>query len=104
MVTNPRCSLNTRWWVLLIATIVLYVFSLAVTIVMGIFFAKSASTCARNVAFLLVNAIICFLYSILSIHPKVSWKIFQAQIFRFKKQVQSLDCSNLPLLLLILPT
>jgi len=59
------------WWVLLIATIILYIFSLAVTITMGVFFAKDAGSCARNVAFLLINGIICLLFSLASIHPKV---------------------------------
>jgi len=62
---------NKWWWVMLIATIVLYVFSLAATIVMAIFFAKDAGKCVRNVAFLLVNCIMCLAYGFGSIHPRV---------------------------------
>jgi len=63
---------NRAWWfVLLGSTIIMYLFSVAATIVMGIFFCKDGSVCGRNVAFLTMNTVLCFLLSIASIHPKV---------------------------------
>jgi len=59
------------WWIMLIATIVLYIFSLAATIVMAVFFAKDPNKCVRNVFFLLVNCIMMLAYGFGSIHPRV---------------------------------
>jgi len=64
---------DKRWWYLmLIVACVLYGISLVGSILMGIFFCKDAMHCgARNVAFLTLNAVLCFLLSAASIHPKV---------------------------------
>jgi len=62
---------NKWWYILLGTTIVLFVASLGLTIVMGIFFCKDAVLCGRNIAFLTLNAVFCFLISAASIHPRV---------------------------------
>jgi len=59
------------WWILLSTSISLLLVSTILTIVMGVFFAKDASSCQRNVAILTINSIICLAMNLLSIHPKV---------------------------------
>jgi len=57
-----------RWMVaLLVASIILYCFSIAATIVMYIFF----SSCQMNLAFISVNLVLCIVMTITSLHPKV---------------------------------
>jgi len=63
---------DRRWfWLLMSATGVLYLVSLALTIVMSVFFARDASSCQMNVAFITINCVLCFFISVISIHPKV---------------------------------
>jgi len=63
---------DNRWyWVLLGTTIVLYTFSVGLTIVMSIFFCKDAGACQGNVAIITLNSVFCFALSILSVHPKI---------------------------------
>lgn len=59
------------WWILLGSTIFLYTVSVALTIVMSIFFCKDASKCQGNVAIVTLNTVFCFGLSLLSIHPKI---------------------------------
>jgi len=63
---------DRRWFYLLMGTTgVLYIFSLVLTIVMGVFFARDAANCQKNVAFLTLNSVLCFALSFMSVHPKV---------------------------------
>jgi len=57
-----------RWMVaLLVASIILYCFSIAATIVMYVFF----SSCQMNLAFISINLVLCIVMTITSLHPKV---------------------------------
>jgi len=59
---------DNKWWYILFGTTgVLLVASLALTIVMYIFF----NGCGMNVAFITLNLIFCILICAISIHPKV---------------------------------
>jgi len=63
---------DRRWfWLLMGATGALYIFSLVLTIIMAVFFARDAADCQKNVAFITLNSVLCFLLSIMSVHPKV---------------------------------
>jgi len=66
---NEACDEeDTRWWwLMLTVTIVMFSAALGLTITMYIIF----HDCTINVAFVTVNLLICFLISIVSIHPKV---------------------------------
>jgi len=63
---------DKKWWYIMLATtFFLFGLSFVGTILMGVFFCHDLSHCATNVAFLTLNAVLCFLLSAASIHPKV---------------------------------
>jgi len=62
---------STWWYILLASTFGLLGFSIALSIVMYIFFIPDGSVCGANVAFITINVILVFFFCILSIHPKV---------------------------------
>jgi len=63
---------DRKWWFILLGTtILLYTVSIALTIVMSIFFCKDAGKCQENIAFVTLNSIFCFVLTLISIHPKV---------------------------------
>jgi len=63
---------DKKWWYIMLATtFFLYGLSFVGTILMGVFFCHDLSNCSKNVAFLTLNAVLCFLLSAASIHPKV---------------------------------
>jgi preprotein translocase subunit SecG len=69
---NEEPEGTKKWfYILLTATGVLFSASLALTIVMYVFFAKDQTHCGTNTAFITLNLIFCFLISIVSIAPKV---------------------------------
>jgi len=61
---------DKTWFIILLgSTTVMYLFSIAATIVMIIFFCKGG--CSTNIALVTMNCILCFFLSLMSIHPKV---------------------------------
>jgi len=67
---NDESEGSKRWfYILLTATGILYCLSLALSIVMYVFFSKSE--CGTNTAFITLNMIFCFLVSVTSIAPRV---------------------------------
>jgi len=101
------------WAVALVgATIVLYLISLALTIVMYIFFMENQKECWFNPMFVTLNLILCFFISIGSIHPKLQEKnprngILQAAVVTayttylvwsaLSSQPNSMKCSRFPI-------
>jgi len=62
---------NTWWYILLGSTLGLFALSIKATILMYIFFVPDGAVCGHNVAFITVNVLLAFFFSILSIHPKI---------------------------------
>jgi len=63
---------DKRWFYLLLGTsMVLYILSITLTIIMSIFFCRDAAKCQQNVAIVTLNTCFCFILSLMSIHPKV---------------------------------
>jgi len=106
-------SQSKFWAVALVgATIVLYIISLALTIVMYIFFMENQTECWFNPMFVTLNLILCFFISIGSIHPKLQEKnprngILQAAVVTayttylvwssLSSQPNSMKCSRFPI-------
>jgi len=61
---------KTYYWLLLIATVVLYALALAATILIYIFF-YNGPECWLNATFPTINILICVLFSLASIHPRI---------------------------------
>jgi len=59
------------WWVLLGSSILCYAVSIALTIVMYIFFVKDAAGCQLNAAFITMNIVFAIVIGGISMHPKV---------------------------------
>jgi len=55
-------------------SVVLYVFAIALSIVMYIFFTENPRQCWFNPMFITVNLLLCFALTVFSIHPKVQEK------------------------------
>jgi hypothetical protein len=61
-----------KWFALLLgASIVLLAISFVLTVVMYAYFCSDGVECGKNVAVISINVALCFLLSILSIHPKI---------------------------------
>eukprot|EP00027_Filamoeba_sp_ATCC50430_P015729 CAMPEP_0168565760 /NCGR_PEP_ID=MMETSP0413-20121227/14030_1 /TAXON_ID=136452 /ORGANISM="Filamoeba nolandi, Strain NC-AS-23-1" /LENGTH=394 /DNA_ID=CAMNT_0008597679 /DNA_START=109 /DNA_END=1293 /DNA_ORIENTATION=- len=61
-----------KWFALLLGcTIVLFAISFVMTVVMYVYFCDDGVECGKNVAVVSINVALCFLLSILSIHPKI---------------------------------
>lgn len=58
---------NKWWWVLLSTTGLLFILSVALTVVMYVFF----HSCQTDVAAITINLLLCILISAMSIHPKI---------------------------------
>jgi len=68
-------SENRGWLIaLLAATIILYVVSLTGVIVMFVWFTENPKVCWFNPMFVTLNLLLCFTFSIFSIHPKLQEK------------------------------
>jgi hypothetical protein len=67
---------QSRFWAgaLISASAVLYLVSIALTVVMYIFFTEAEKDCWHNPMFITLNVILCFFISIASIHPKLQEK------------------------------
>jgi cation transport ATPase len=104
---------QSRFWAgaLLTATVLLYVVSLVLTIVMYIFFMENQKECWYNPMFVTLNVILCFFISIASIHPKLQEKnprngILQSAVVTsyttylvwsaLSSQPSSMGCSSFP--------
>jgi len=59
------------WWALFLTSMIMLSVTLVGTIVMYVYFGENAAECQKNVAFITMNLILCFVISITSIHPKV---------------------------------
>lgn len=53
-------------------TLGLFALSITATVLMYVFFVPDASDCSHNVAFITVNIIFGILFTLISIHPKVT--------------------------------
>jgi len=105
---------QSRFWAgdLLAATVILYITSLTLTIVMYIFFMENQKECWHNPMFVTLNVILCFFISIASIHPKLQDKnprngILQSAVVTayttylvwsaLASQPSSMGCSKFPI-------
>jgi uncharacterized membrane protein YhaH (DUF805 family) len=61
---------RTYYWLLLIATAVLYAVAITATILIFVFF-YNGSECWMNATFPVINVLICALFSLASIHSRV---------------------------------
>jgi len=97
---------------LLCATVLMYLVSLALTVVMYLFFMESPKQCWQNPMFITLNVILCFIVSIASIHPKLQEKnsrigLLQAAVVTayttylvwsaLSSQPASMGCSSFPI-------
>jgi len=105
---------QSKFWAgaLIAATVILYLISLALTIVMYIFFMENQKECWHNPMFVTLNVILCFFISIASIHPKLQEKnprngILQSAVVTsyttylvwsaLSSQPSSMGCSKFPI-------
>jgi len=67
---------QSRFWAgaLITSSVLLYLISIALTVVMYIFFTEAQKDCWHNPMFITLNVILCFFISIASIHPKLQEK------------------------------
>jgi hypothetical protein len=79
---------NKIWlWLLMISTVVLYLASIAITIVIYVFFYEGKDSCWMNIAFPTINVALCALFSMISIssriqeaHPSKSTGLLQSGV------------------------
>jgi len=104
---------QSRFWAgaLITASGLLYSVSIALTVVMYIFFTEAEKDCWHNPMFITLNVILCFFISIASIHPKLQEKnprngLLQAAVVTsyttylvwsaLSSQPASMKCSKFP--------
>jgi cation transport ATPase len=68
--SKSRCWLGA----LIAATVILFLSSLSLTIVMYVFFMENQKVCWHNPMFVTLNVILCFIISLISIYPKLQEK------------------------------
>jgi len=105
---------ESRWWAgaLLCASIILYLVSVALTILMYVFFMENPKKCWHNPMFITLNMVFCFFVSVASVHPKLQEKnprigLLQAAVVTtyttylvwsaLSSQPASMGCSSFPI-------
>jgi hypothetical protein len=85
---------NKVWvWLLLGSTITMYIASLALTIVMYVWFTDNPRECWFNPMFITLNLILCITFSVFSIHPGLQAK--NPKIGLLQSAVVTLYCTYL---------